>query len=118
MHGIGTALSIFVIAEHIAFMILEMAFWQKPVGRRIFRRSVEDARSSASLAANQGLYNGFLAAGLALALYLGDVRFTAFFLGCVVVAGLFAAVTVSPRIFFVQGVPAVLAGLCLFVSMP
>jgi putative membrane protein len=116
MHGIDTALSIFIVAEHVAFMVLEMAFWQKPLGRSIFRRSVEEARSSASLAANQGLYNGFLAAGLALALYLGDVRFIAFFLGCVAVAGIFAGVTVSRRIFFVQAVPAILAGLCLFIA--
>ena len=116
MNGVATALCIFIIAEHVAFMVLEMAFWQKPLGRAIFRRSVEDARSSAGLAANQGLYNGFLAAGLALALFLGDERFTGFFLGCVVVAGVFAAVTVSRRIFFVQALPALLAGLCLFVS--
>jgi putative membrane protein len=116
MHGIGTALGIFIVAEHVAFMVLEMAFWQKPLGRSIFRRSVEEARSSAGLAANQGLYNGFLAAGLALALYLGDARFIAFFLGCVAVAGLFAAVTVNRRIFFVQALPAIFASLFLFVS--
>jgi putative membrane protein len=118
MHGIGTALCLFIVAEHVAFMILEMVFWQKPLGRAIFRRSVEDARTSASLAANQGLYNGFLAAGLAMAVFLGEGRFTAFFLGCVAVAGIFAGITVSRRIFFVQAVPALLAGLLLFVSTP
>jgi putative membrane protein len=117
MHVIATALCLFIIAEHVAFMVLEMAFWEKPLGRSIFRRSVEDARSSATLAANQGLYNGFLAAGLALALYLGDARFTGFFLGCVALAGIYAGVTVSRRIFFVQAVPALLAGICLFVSL-
>lgn len=116
MHGLGTALCVFIVAEHVAFMVLEMAFWQKPLGRKIFRRSVEEARSSASLASNQGLYNGFLAAGLALALFVGDERFTVFFLACVAVAGIFASVTVNRRIFFVQAVPALLAGLALFVS--
>ena len=109
MHLVATALCFSVIAEHVAFMVLEIFFWQKPLGRRIFRRSVEDARTSAALAANQGLYNGFLAAGLAAALYFGDGRFTLFFLGCVIVAGVFGAATVNRRIFFVQAVPAIAA---------
>ncbi|KFE68734.1 DUF1304 domain-containing protein [Hyalangium minutum] len=116
MHGIGTALCLFIVAEHVAFMVLEMVFWQKPLGRALFKRSVEEARTSASLAANQGLYNGFLAAGLAMAVFLGEGRFTAFFLACVVVAGTFAGITVSRGIFFVQAAPALLAGLVLFVS--
>ena len=111
---VAVALSLVVVVEHVAFMILEMFFWQKPLGMKIFRRSVEDARSSAGLAANQGLYNGFLAAGLGFSLWVSDVRFAAFFLGCVVVAGAYAGVTVNRRIFFVQAIPALLAGAFLF----
>lgn len=106
---LAVAVSVFVAIEHVAFMVLEMFFWTKPLGRKIFRRSEADARSSAGLAKNQGLYNGFLAAGIVYALAVGDVRFLLFFLGCVIVAGIYAALTVNPRIFLVQGIPALLA---------
>lgn len=102
----------FVAAQHIGFLILEMFLWQTPTGRRIFRLSPEKARDSAALAMNQGLYNGFLAAGLiwslvAEPLLAGPLR--VFFLCCVITAGVFGAATVSRRIFYVQALPAVLA---------
>lgn len=116
MKYLSIALSLFVALEHVAFMVLEMFYWTKPLGRKIFRRSEADALSSAGLAKNQGLYNGFLAAGIVYALYVADLRFLEFFLGCVVVAGIYAAITVNKRIFFVQGIPALAAALVAFMA--
>jgi putative membrane protein len=101
---------------HIGFMILEMFFWSKPFGLRIFRQSLEKAKASAVLAANQGLYNGFLAAGLVWGLMESDPvhakAVKVFFLSCVIFAGLYGAWSVNRRIFFVQAFPA-LVGLFL-----
>ena len=116
MKHLGIALCIFVAIQHVAFMVLEMFYWTKPLGRKIFRRSEADAMSSAGLAKNQGLYNGFLAAGILYALYVYDVRFLEFFLGCVVVAGIYAALTVNKRIFFVQGIPALAAAVVVCLA--
>ena len=92
-------------------MVLEMVLWTRPMGRRAFGLKADFAESTKALAANQGLYNGFLVAGLVWGLWLGqaghDIR--VFFLGCVVVAGVFGALTVNRRIFFIQGLPAVIA---------
>ena len=96
---------------HAYFLVLEMFLWDRPFGRRIFRTTPEFAAASKALAANQGLYNGFLAAGLAWGLALGapgiDVK--VFFLACVVIAGLFGGATVNRNILFVQAVPALIA---------
>jgi putative membrane protein len=96
---------------HVGFFLLEAVWWDTPRGRRIFGTSPEFSAASRALAANQGLYNGFLAAGLAWGLLLGaegaDVRI--FFLACVLVAGVFGAVTVSRSILLVQGAPAAVA---------
>lgn len=102
---------------HLYFLVLEMFLWETPTGLRIFRQSKEQAAASKTLAANQGLYNGFLAAGLVWGLWLGaaGTAITLFFLSCVVVAGVFGAVTVSRRILYVQAVPA-LAGILLVVA--
>ena len=97
---------------HAWFLVLEMFLWTKPAGRRAFGTDAEFARASAPLAANQGLYNGFLAAGLVWGLVASDpVGFpaTVFFLACVIVAGVYGAVTVNRRILFVQAVPAAIA---------
>lgn len=96
---------------HVYFLVLEMFLWDKPTGRRVFRLTAEFATASKALAANQGLYNGFLAAGLAWGLTLGDagVHVKLFFCGCVLIAGIFGALTVSRRIFYIQGVPALAA---------
>jgi len=99
---------------HLWFLILEMFLWTKPAGRRAFGLTPEFAEQSKALAANQGLYNGFLAAGLAWGLYLGGAGFSVkvFFLACVLVAGIFGGLTASRKILWIQALPA-LIGLVL-----
>ena len=95
---------------HLYFLVLEMFLWTKPAGLKAFRLTPEFAEASKTLAANQGLYNGFLAAGLLWgALIYGDKNVTTFFLICVIVAGIYGAATVSKKIFYIQSVPAILA---------
>ena len=96
---------------HVYFMYLEMVVWDKPLGLKTFRLTPEFAAASRALALNQGLYTGFLVAGLIWGLWLGQAGFAikVFFLGCVIVAGIVGALTVNRRIFFVQGVPAIVA---------
>ena len=108
---LGNVLIALVTALHLYFMYLEMIAWDTPAGHRAFGLTPEFAKASKVLAANQGLYNGFLAAGLAWGLYLGEAGFAIkiFFLACVIAAGLFGAATVSRKILYVQAVPAVLA---------
>ena len=91
---LAIVLVVFVALQHLGFLVLEMVFWTKPLGRKVFGLDREFAERSAALAKNQGLYNGFLAAGLAWGLWLGDKGICLFFLGCVVVAGLFGAESV------------------------
>jgi len=100
-----------VAALHLYFLVLEMFFWDKPLGRRVFGLTPEFAAASKSLAANQGLYNGFLAAGLVWGLVLGAAGdpIKLFFLGCVIVAGVFGALTASRKILWVQAVPGAIA---------
>ena len=95
---------------HLWFLVLEMFLWTKPLGRRVFRTTPEFAAASSALAANQGLYNGFLAAGLLWGLALGDGGrpVVLFFLVCVAIAGIYGAVTVNRRILYVQALPAAL----------
>ncbi len=101
-----------VALEHVGFLVLEMFLFKSPAGRRIFRTTPEFAAQAAPLAANQGLYNGFLAAGLGWSLLApepvaGQLRL--FFLACVLVAAVFGAATASRRILVIQGTPALLA---------
>ncbi len=105
-----------VAALHAYFLVLEMFLWTKPTGRKVFGNDTEFAEASKVLAANQGLYNGFLVAGLGWGLVADKQDVTLFFLGCVVVAGVYGALTVSPRILLVQAVPAVLAGAAVLVA--
>jgi putative membrane protein len=99
---------------HVAFLVLEMVFWTRPLGRRVFGLRPDLARETAALAANQGLYNGFLAAGLLWGLVDGpEVRIQLFFLGCVIVAGIFGALTVKRSILWLQALPAAAAALLL-----
>ena len=100
-----------VVLLHVYFLVLEMFLWTKPIALRVFGQSKEAAEASRVLAANQGLYNGFLAAGLLWGLYLGGGGFgvKVFFLGCVIVAGVFGAATASRKILFVQALPAAVA---------
>ena len=102
---------------HLGFLVLEMFLWDKPFGLRVFRNTPEKAELTKVLAANQGLYNGFLAAGLAWGLIAGSQPFKVFFLACVIVAGAYGAWSVSRRILWVQAAPAALAlGLLLAAS--
>lgn len=102
----------FVAFEHVYFALLEMVFWTKPLGRKVFQKPEAFMHDTAALAANQGLYNLFLVAGLVWSLVAAEPNARAlklFFLGCVVVAGIFGGVTVSKRIAMVQAVPAGIA---------
>jgi putative membrane protein len=112
---IATAL---VAVLHLYFLVLEMFLWNRPFGRRTFGLTPEFAAASKSLAANQGLYNGFLAAGLLWGLWLGDAGTAVklFFLGCVVVAGVFGAATVNRKILAVQALPGAIALVLVWLS--
>ena len=117
MYWIALALTLLVALLHVYFLALEMFLWTRPLGLKTFRNTPDKAQVTRVLAANQGLYNGFLAAGLAWgALAHRDVSL-AFFLGCVVVAGAYGAWTVSRRIFWIQAMPALLALGCLAAGM-
>ena len=94
---------------HVYILVLEMFLWTKPQGLRTFRNTPEKAEITRVLAANQGLYNGFLAAGLFWGLFTAQWNVVVFFLSCVIVAALYGAYSVNKRIFFVQGVPAIAA---------
>ena len=109
MKAIANVLTGLVALSHIGILVLEMFFWDHPVGRRIFGMTPEVSASSAVLAANQGLYNGFLAAGLLWALGADRRELKVFFLGCVVVAGVFGGLTAKASILLTQALPAALA---------
>ncbi len=94
---------------HVYFLVLEMFLWATPTGRQVFGTDAEFAEASKGLAANQGLYNGFLVAGLVFGLVTEKTDVTVFFLVCVIVAGSYGAATINKRILFVQALPAVLA---------
>jgi putative membrane protein len=118
MTTIATVLVVLVALLHLYFLVLEMFLWTKPAGRRAFGMSREQAEATKVLAANQGLYNGFLAAGLLWGVYLGAAGFQikVFFLICVIVAGVYGAMTASKKILFVQALPAAIALALLFIS--
>ena len=99
---------------HLYFLVLEMFLWTKPLGLKTFRNTPEKAETTRVLAANQGLYNGFLAAGLLWGLWTWQWNVIVFFLACVIVAALYGAYSVNKRIFFVQGVPAIAAILAIW----
>lgn len=108
---IATLLTAVVIAIHLYIVVLEMALWTTPTGRKAFGLTEDFAKQTRTLAANQGLYNGFLAAGLGYGLWRGadGHEFVLFFLGCVIVAGVFGAATASKKILFIQALPAAAA---------
>lgn len=105
---------------HVYILVLEMFLWDKPAGLRAFGQTREAAAASKVLAANQGLYNGFLAAGLFWGLSLGaaGIGIKVFFLGCVLVAGIYGAMTASRKILFVQAVPAAIGLVLVLLSRP
>ena len=99
-----------VIVLHILFLILEMFLWDTPFGRKTFALSEDYAKKSAPLAANQGLYNGFLAAGLLWGLVsTGGFDALIFFLNCIIIAGIYGAITASRSILWLQALPAAIA---------
>jgi putative membrane protein len=112
MHMIASILVALVALEHVYILVLEMFLWTKPSTLRSFSMTAETARASAALAKNQGLYNGFLAAGLFWSLLAGpplQQPVATFFLACVLVAGVFGGLTATRRILFVQALPAAIA---------
>jgi len=104
---------VIIAVIHFYFLTLEMFLWTKPLGLKTFRLSREDAERTRALAANQGLYNGFLAAGLLASAFHSNVEVAGagaqFFLGCVILAGAYGAATVNRRILLVQALPAAIA---------
>lgn len=111
MHTAATLVTALVALLHVDFLVLEMFLWTKPYGRRVFNLTEEKAQLTKTLAANQGLYNGFLAAGLVWGLSLGADGYAIrmFFLNCVIIAGLYGAATVGRKILYVQALPAAIA---------
>jgi putative membrane protein len=118
MTTLATAVVLFVALLHGAFLVLEMFLWSKPIGRRVFGLPAEVMRTSAPLAANQGLYNGFLSAGLIWGVTLGTAGFSirVFFLVCVVIAGVFGAATAKRSILFIQALPGAIGLLLTYLS--
>jgi putative membrane protein len=116
MKRIAGLLIIVVALLHVGFMVLEMFFWDHPFGQRSFSMTPEFSAASKVLAANQGLYNGFLAAGLAWAFWSDRRDLKIFFLACVTVAGVFGGLTAKFSIIFVQALPAALALAAVMVS--
>ena len=108
----------FVALLHVYFLVLEMFLWDKPIGLRVFGQTKETAAATKVLAANQGLYNGFLAAGLIWSIVLGNngAAVKIFFLSCVVIAGLYGAASVSRKILFVQALPAAIGIVFVLLS--
>ncbi|WMJ71407.1 DUF1304 domain-containing protein [Stenotrophomonas sp. 24(2023)] len=109
MSTIALLLTGLVAVLHVYFLVLEMFLWTRPLGLKTFRNTPEKAEITRVLAANQGLYNGFLAAGIIVGLAMAQPVLVTFSLACVVVAGAYGAYSVSRRIFMIQAVPAILA---------
>lgn len=109
MSWIALLLTLLVAALHVYFLVLEMFLWTRPLGLKTFRNTPEKAQTTQVLAANQGLYNGFLAAGIVAGLVMAQPVLVTFSLACVVVAGGYGAYSVSRRIFMIQALPAILA---------
>ena len=116
MKLIANLLTAFVALCHLGFLVLEMFFWDHPVGRDIFKMTPEVSASSAVLAMNQGLYNGFLAAGLVWGILKERRDVKLFFLTCVVIAGIFGGITAKPSILFTQALPGLIALVCVLIS--
>ena len=115
MKLLASALVGFVALSHVGILVLEMFLWDHPIGQKIFSMTPEQSSSSAVLAMNQGLYNGFLAAGLIWGLLAGRLDLKVFFLSCVIVAGIFGSLTAQGSILFTQAMPAAIA--LLFVML-
>ena len=113
---VANILVVIVALLHIGFLVLEMFFWDHPVGRKRFGLTPEFSKASAALAANQGLYNGFLAAGLIWGLITGDASIKIFFLLCVLIAGIYGGFTARRTILYIQALPALLALIAVYLA--
>lgn len=111
MTAVANVLTALMALLHLYFLVLEMFWWDTPRGHKAFGLQPDFAKASKALAANQGLYNGFLAAGLVWGLWLGPAgdAIKVFFLGCVVVAGVFGALTANRKILFIQAIPGLVS---------
>jgi len=116
MSLVAKVLILIIAVLHAGFLVLEMFFWDHPFGRKTFGMTPEFSRESAVLAANQGLYNGFLAAGLIWGLISGLNSVILFFLICVLIAGLYGGFTASRRILYIQALPALIALIAVYLS--
>lgn len=116
MNTIVDAVIALIALEHVWILVLEMFLWTRPIGRKTFGMTVEMAENSKVLAANQGLYNGFLAAGLAWGLLADAWDVKLFFAGCVAVAGIYGGLTAKRSILVVQAAPALIAIALLFAT--
>lgn len=117
MHTAANIVVGIVALIHVYILVLEMFLWESETGLRAFHNSKDFAAATREMAANQGLYNGFLAAGLFWSLHTGDIHTQRFFLGCVLVAGVYGALTVHAKTLMVQALPAVV-GLVLLGLVP
>ena len=116
MTALANILIVIVAILHLGFLALEMFFWDHPFGRKRFGMTAEYSKASASLAANQGLYNGFLAAGLLWGLLTDQFAVKMFFLICVVIAGIYGGLTARRTILYIQALPGLLALVLLYLS--
>lgn len=118
-YSIANILIALIALLHVYILVLEMFLWEKPAGLRAFRNTPEKAAMTRVLAANQGLYNGFLAAGLVWGVWLGEAgkSIELFFLICVAIAGVFGAATAAKKILYIQTVPALIAIACLWLEL-
>lgn len=113
---VANILVLIVALLHVGFLVLEMFYWDHPVGRKRFGLTPEFSKASASLAANQGLYNGFLAAGLVWGLVIGDAAIKIFFLVCVLIAGIYGGFTARRTILYIQALPALIALIAVYLA--
>lgn len=118
MRMISLLMVALVALIHVGFLVLEMFYWNHPIGRQVFNMTPEVSASSAILAANQGLYNGFLVAGLIWGLVTGRRDVKVFFLACVIVAGVYGGLTAKTTILFSQALPGLLALLAVLAARP
>lgn len=114
----ANSLIVIIAVLHLYFLVLEMFFWDKPKGLKTFGHNLEKAKASKILAMNMGLYNGFLAAGLLWSLYLSNQGddISIFFLSCVLIAGIFGGFTAGKKIFYIQGLPALIAIIAVILN--
>jgi len=116
MNLVANVLVVLVAVLHLGFLTLEMFLWDHPYGRKTFKMTPEYSKASATLAANQGLYNGFLAAGLLWGLVISNTSVEIFFLICVVIAGIYGGFTAKRSILYMQALPGVLALIAVLIS--